>query len=359
MNEENLKDKSIKLSDISILSAHDVDVGRLADFYNSNPLNNSSLIRCWQWKFYSSSFKNKIPLVMVYNSRVIAHVGLIPFEVFLRGNKYKAAWMTDLSILPEFQSRGAGMGRKLAELTKKWMEFSDLNLAIGNDNAINFLNHFGWIESFDAYLHRFLLLPFNRPGLTSPVHKFSCNVLKNISSNLLKIIYKKHAALAGKLYMHGLNSDTLNEFLKISYEPGEGVIPSRDIGYANWRLLCSPDKEKYRIVNVQGNDVKVIIKLMDDKSYKYIDILWISNQCSLSSIKEAISSLALWGIKNNYSMIRYYTSHKKLSDYLRKSLKSIVYHPRFAFYSKDNALLQKATNTIWHWQLIDSDFELF
>jgi hypothetical protein len=159
--------------------------------------------------------------------------------------------------------------------------------------------------------------------------------------------------------MHDLNSDTLNEFLTVSYEPNKGVIPLRDIGYANWRLLCSPDKEKYRIVNIQGNDVRIIIKLIDDKPYRHIEILWISNQCNLLSIKEAISSLAIWGIKNNYSMIRYYTSHKMLSDYLRKFLKSIVDHPRFAFYSKDNTLLQKVTNTIWHWQLIDSDFETF
>jgi hypothetical protein len=359
MNEVDLKDKSIRFSDVSILSAYDVDINLLADFYNNNPLDNSSLVKHWEWKFRTSSFANKIPLVMVYNGRIIAHVGLVPFEVFLCGKKHTAAWMTDLSILPEFRSRGAGMGRRLIALTKKWMEFSDLNLAIGNDYAINFLNHFGWIESFDTYLHRFLLLPFNRPALTSPIHKFSCNVLKNISRNILKVVYKKYAASIKELYMYGLNQNIINEFLNMLYEPDKGVMPSRDIDYANWRLLCSPDKEKYRMVTIEGNDVKIIIKLIDDKPYKHIEILWMTGQSNLASVKEAISTLAVWGIKNSYSMIRYYTSHKIVSDYLKKSLKSVVDHPRFSFYSKDNTLLQKATNTIWHWQLIDSDFETF
>lgn len=359
MTEKGLKNKDMRLSDVSILSAHEVEADLLADFYNNNPLSNSSLSGNWKWKFYSSSFGSKIPLIMVYSGRVIAHVGLMPFEVLLRGDKYKASWMTDLSMLPEFQG-GAGMGRRLVTLTKKWMEFSDIHLAIGNDYAINFLNHFGWIESPDTYLHRFLLLPFNAPASAPPARKFLRNALKNASAAVFKVIYKKHASSGGRLRMRALDPAALSEFLKISHQPDKGVIPLRDTGYVNWRLLSSPDREKYRIVDIGGvSAVGMIIKLTNDGAYKYIDILWVSDQGKPSCVKEAIAGLALWGIADGYSMIRYYTSHKTLSDYLKRSLRSIVYHPRFAFYSQDNTLLQNIKNTIWHWELIDSDFELF
>lgn len=355
-----MKDKSIKLSDVSILSAHDVDDNLLADFYNNNPLNNSSLIKYWKWKFYSSSFKNKIPLVMVYNGRVIAHIGLIPFEVFLCGNKYKASWMTDLSVLPEFQSRGAGMGRKLVTLTKKWMEFSDLNLAIGNNNAIKFLKHFGWIESFDTYLHCYLLMPFNYSKFASSIPPFLRKILNIASRPFLNIIYYKYAFSIDNLRLDNLNSNSLDKFMTALSLANRAVLPIRDSDYVSWRLLDSPDRAKYRIFTIEGiNDVSIVIKMCNKHHPKYIDLLWVSNPSKYSVIRDMISTLAIWGRSKGYSYICYYTSNKELSRYLSKSLKSIVNHPRFAFYAKDITLLEKLKHCNWHWELIDSDFERF
>jgi len=353
-DEKNLKDKETELSDIAILSAHDVDINLLVDFYNivypwrANP-------RIWKWLNRSPFYDNKIPLVILYNDRVIAHAGIIPFKVSLNGKYYTSSWFIDLAVLPEFQRQGLG---KL--LTKRWMEFSDFYVTFCNEKSIGVFKKYGWVESFDTHLHYYPLMPFNHHKFDGLIPAFLRKILNSASRTFFNIIYHKYASSGDNLCLDDLSSDSLRNFTTSLDVPDNTVTPIRDYDYISWRLLDSPDRDKYRIFSIR--DVSIIIKMYDKyhpRYPKHIDLLWVSNPSNYSVIRHMISTLAIWGMANDYSYIRHYTSDRELSDYLRKSLKSMVRHRRFAFYSKDIALLDKLKYAKWHWELMDSDFEEF
>jgi GNAT superfamily N-acetyltransferase len=349
-----LKEKEIKMSDISILSAHDVDTKLLIDFYRTMyPRRVDSLSHIWKWLNRSSFYQNRIPLVILYNARVIAHAGMIPFNVFLDRKRYTASWFIDFAVLPEFQGHGLAL-----LLTEKWMEFSDLYVTFCNEKSMGVFKRYGWIESFDTYLHHYFLMPFNHPKFAGSIPRFLRRTLNMVSSRFLKLIYHKYAYSIDKLHLSDLNSDSFSKFLSFLEIQSSTVIPIRDSDYISWRLLNSPDRDKYFVLSMSGgSNISIVTKLGNKGDSKYIDLLWVSDPSEYSIIRCMISTLALWGMSNGYSYIRYYTSNKELSSYLAKSLKPFVKHPRFAFYSKDAALLQKLTHPSWHWQLIDSDFE--
>ncbi len=346
------EDRKIKLTDISVLSAHDVDTNSLLDFYKTQyPERAISYI--WRWLNRCSFYDNKIPLILLYNDRVIAHAGMIPFNVFLDKRYYRASWFIDFAVLPEFQRQGLG-----AILTKRWMEFSDLYITFCNEKSMGLFKKYGWVESFDTYLHRYLLNPFEHLIITRSISPFLCKGLNRISRLFYKIIYQKYASSADSLHFDILNPDSADKFMASLDMPDNTVMPVRDTDYISWRLLNSPDIGKYRVVSVEGiNDTSIIIKFWNDRYGKYIDILWACGSFNYFAIRRIIADLAMWGISKGYSYIRYYTSSKELSSFLSKSLKPAVEHPRFAFYTKDTSLLKKLEHANWHWELIDSDFE--
>ena len=351
--EENVKNKKIKISNNSILSAHDIDTNLLLDFYNiMYPERKDSLPHIWKWLNRSSFYENKTPLVMVYNDRVIAHMSVIPFYVLLDGKYYTATSGIDFAVLPEFQRRGLG-----TLLAKRRMELSDLGVGFPNERSIGLYKKLGWIEYFDSYLHYYLLRPFNHPKFIGSIPLFLRRILNIGSRPFLHIIYHKYASSMDNLRLNDLNSDSLDKFSSSLNMQHGTVIPVRDSDYISWRLLNSPDKDKYRVFS--SNDIGIIIKICDNSFYKYIDLLLVSDSSKYSMIRKMISTLALWGMSKDYSYMRYYTSSEELSSYLSESLKSIVRYQKVIFYAKDVTLLEKLKQSTWHLELIDSDFEEF
>jgi len=352
--EEKLKNNEIKLSDISILSAHEVDADLLLNFYNINyPERTNPYI--WKWLNRSSFYDNKIPLVIFYSSRVIAHAGMIPFDILFDGGKYTGSWFIDFAVLPEFQKHGLGI-----LLTKQWMEASDLCVTFCNEKAMRVFKKCGWAESLDTYLHRYFFMPFNHPKFTGSIPLFLRKILNIICRSFFEMIYRKYAFSIDKIRLDYLNLDSLNKFKTSLNISDNTVVPIRDSSYISWRLLNSPDRNEYRIFSIDGiDDVSAIIKICKKRYPNHIDLLWISNTSKFPLIRDMISTLAMWGKRQDYSYIRYYTSSEELSSYLKIALKPIVTHPMFAFYAKDAALFERLKASKWHWDLIDSDFERF
>lgn len=353
--EKTLRTKEIKISDISVLSAHDIDTSLLLDFYDINyPV--SAKGRIWQWLNRSSFYGNKVPLVILYNNRVIAHAGMIPFRVFLDERYYTASWFVDFMVRPEFQ------GKRLGTLiAKKWMEFSDICVEIGhNKGSGSIFRQLSWLESSETYLHYYLILPFNNPRFEGLFPAFLREVLNAVSWPFFRMIYSKYASSLRKVSFQELKPDLLNAFTPHFNRRNGMIMPVRDSDYVSWRLLNSPQKDKYRIFSISGiNDVNMVIKLCDKDNSKYIDILWVSDSFRYSVIQNMISTLAIWGMTKAYSYIRYYTSRNELSSYLKRSLKPAIRYPGFMFCSKDTRLLEKLKGSSWNWELIDSDFEEF
>ena len=344
-------------SDVSILSAHDIDTNLLIDFYRSvYPKRMNSLPRIWKWLNRSSYFDNQIPLVILHKNRIVAHAGLIPFKFLLDGEYHSACWFIDFVVPQEFQRRGLGYF-----IQGKRMEFSDVSLGFPTEISCKLYSKIGFCESFKTNLLFYLLLPFNHPRFADSIPGV-CRKLLNVSSrSFLSFNYHRYASPVDNLRFDDLNLNLLNKaisFYKI--EQSATVEPVRDSEYISWRLLDSPDRRKYRIVRMDGvDDVSIIVKLCDNRPHLYIDILWLSNPTQHAEVRNLIATLAIWGLRQGYSYIRHYVSSKEHSSFLSRSLKAIVRHPRLMFYSKNPELFQKLKDSNWHWDLMDSDFEEF
>jgi len=327
----------------------------LHDFYNiMYPDRKDSLSNMWKWLYRSDFNKNIIPLVILYYDRIIAHAGMIPFTLLWGKEHYIASWFVDIAVLPEFQRCGLA-----SQLRKKRMEFSDICVSFCNEKSIGGLKKLGWIQSFDSYLHYFPISPFFHPRFMRNMPFYLCSILNAVANPLYKYIYSKYSVPIDKIKFDDINSNSLEIFtspLNIQRDTNT-IYAVRDSNYFSWRLINSPDVNKYTIISI--DDVSVLIKLCDNYYSKYIDILLISDLSKYITIRKIISSVAIWGRKKGYYYICYYTSRKELSSYLRKSLKSFVRHPIFAYYSKYNLFLGKLKKANWNWDLIDSDFEKF
>lgn len=134
------------------------------------------------------------------------------------------------------------------------------------------------------------------------------------------------------------------------------VTVQRDEAFARWRLLQSPDRANYLHFKTGNN--QAIIALKSHKG-KFIDILWIANTQDPESVTSLVSSIALYGVQAGYSYMRSYTSSPELTQHLKRTLRTIVRNPLFAYFSDHPEIKDRISQFKWDWQLIDSDFERF
>lgn len=355
-----MKDHSDKLEDITIVSAHDVEPELLFDFYSKMFPYRKNLPEIWSWLNRSSFMDNRIPLVIIHNKNVIAHAGMIPFYMKIDGRNHTGCWFIDFAVLPEFQNRGLG-----SKLTKAWMEISDIGIEIGhNIRSGAVFTKMGWTGSSDTFLHYFFLKPLDHPKFQGTIPNFMRGISNKISKPFLKVIYQKYGISPEKIEFDDLELNALDEFRKVhnDHQHSEmlkrSMIPVRDRDYLTWRLMNSPENKNYRVFRTgEAVEYRCIIKLNATDKVKYIDILLFSGFPDPDSIKKMISTLALWGMKNNYSYIRFYTSSEQATNVLESDLKSLVRHPNFMFYTKDTELIKKLKSYNWNFGLIDNDFE--
>lgn len=349
-----MSEKNDRVFDVNIMSACDVDRKSLIEFYDkAYPGRRYGNI--WYWINRPSFYNNRTPIVMLRDGRIIAHAGAAPLYVHIDGTRYTASWFIDFIVLPEFQKKGFG-----AFIASKWMEIPDIAVEIGhNEGSGAVFKKLGWTEVTDTYLAHYFLRPFDHYKVVDMVPVFLRNALNALSRPFLKAIYGRYASPLGALEMKDMASGIPGELIDSSSASPAAVMPVRDHDYTKWRLGESPDKDMYRFFCVRGCGIRCAIKLCKDSDRKHIELLWISDPSRYPQIRNTISSLAVWGMQNGYSYIRHYTSDKKLSDYLRRSLKSLVNNPGFMYYAKNKELSERLRNCSWHWQLIDNDFEVF
>jgi hypothetical protein len=350
----NMDDIKFNKNEITTHSAFNIETDLLIDFYKKAYPNRANFFELnWKWLNHSDFYQNKVPLVLVYKNQVIAHLGMIPFNISASGELKTASWLVDFIVLPEFQRHGLG-----SMLTKEWMNFSDLCVTFCNKKSIGVLKKFGWIESFDTYMHINFMLPFNHPRFVRKVPGLFRKILNQITYPIFLFIYKRQSYSNNSYKLEKLNESTFDEFFKLySYTKkiAENLVsPIRDMDYAKWRILNSPYIGKYFVYKTKKF---IALISLQNKHAEYIDILLVSDINNKIEIKKMISTLGMFGIKNGYSYMNFYTSKKELSDYIKFETKSIVLHPRFAYFSQVESILEKLKKANWDFELIDSDFE--
>ena len=185
-------------------------------------------------------------------------------------------------------------------------------------------------------------------------------VLNSITYPFYYTTYKRNAYRTDQYKFRKFNEKLFQSFYKLSEvnNANEDNIfyPIRNKEYIDWRILKSPNKNKYFFYQVK--DFQALV-LPQNGAQKHIDILWVTDTNNKDEISKMISSLGLYGIKRGYSYIRFYSTKKEVSDYVKLKTKSALRHPRFAFLLKDKDTFKLSGKLCWDLQLLDNDFENF
>ncbi len=342
------------ISNISIHSASEVDTKLLVEFYR-NVYPRRELYKVWRWLYRVDYNKKRNPIVVLYKEKIIAHAGMIPVHVWVNGTKYSASWFVDLIVLPEYRRMGLG-----SKLTDEWIKFSDMNITLGpNEKSLGLFRKMGCAETNDTYLHYLFIKPLDHQyfsRIPSILRKMGNILFRPIC----RFINRGNSSYLDHLKMSDIDDSILESFNKNLDKDNGIVVPVRDIDYIGWRLLDSPTMSNYRIVQIDSfSRTKLLIKLTTNEGIKVIDMMMIMGDRDPKNISKTISTMMLWGLKNDYSYIRLFTSEKLLSERIKTDLRSIVRHPYFCYYSKDKKLFEGIKKLSWNWELIDSDNERF
>jgi hypothetical protein len=206
-------------------------------------------------------------------------------------------------------------------------------------------------------MNYFLLNPLNHIKFSWLKNRFLKKYTNKIIKTYLKRNYNRYKKNKDQIVIKEFSIDDLDMFLNINYIQKKEIEPIRDTFYFKWRILQSPDRDKYKIIRLNdNNNLKILAKFNEGRN-KSIDILIISDLEKKKEIIYLISNLAIWAMERDFSIIRLYTSRKELFKSTARSLKPIIRNPGFCFYSKDKSLLDICIKKRWNWQLIDSDME--
>jgi len=348
-----LEEARFDTSKLSLTSAHSVDERLLLDFYRVMYGERAqSLARVWKWLSRPGFGDRAGPMVFLHEGRVVAHLGLVPFRATLDGESYVLTRSTDFAVLPELQRHGLGV-----LLLKEWMKVPDAQIGWPNERAIGTCRKLSWSESAESFLHFYLLRPFDHPRFAGSVPPPARRVLNGLTAPALTLLYRPHAARVDSLTPMAPTAESVTG-LETGSPARSGLLePVHDKDYLRWRLVESPEAPGYRVFNV--GDLTMAVKLCQKRGHSYIDLLSVSAGCTESGVRRLVSTLALWGMREGYSYVRFYTRSRALSDYLRRHLRGRVKSTNFILHSPDGALTERLMRSAWRLELIDGDFEEF
>jgi GNAT superfamily N-acetyltransferase len=326
--------------------ASDVAPSTLADFHAA-VFPGRAIGASWPW-LYRASAGSPFPIVALDGRRVVAHAGGIPFTATLDGRDLRAAWYVDFAVRPEHQRQGLGV-----RLTEEWMKQSELCVTFCNEKSMGVFRRFGWVESFDTALHTIWLRPFDHPRLRAFVPGGLGRLANRAARPALQVFHRWCGGREPRF--EALDAAAVAEVACGGDTTASTVTTRRDADYAAWRLAASPDRAEYRVLRDEG--ITTIVRV-NGAVRPSVDVLWMSpaSIAAPRSVQRTIASIALWAARQGRVFVRYYPPDRTLGEAL-EALRPLVSHPRFAFWARDAALLERLRHVGWRWQLLDSDFE--
>jgi len=354
MTNKNLEIQGDSTKEVKILSASEVRPELLASFYSSAYHVRAAFLESnWSWINRAYYISNCIPLVLISDEKVIAHAGLIPLTMQVRGMNHSAAWFIDLAVLPEYQRSGYG-----SILVRKRMEFAEIQMTFPNKRSKGIFEKLGWHLYPDSYMHYIFLRPFNYPSIKKWLPGHLRALLNKVFFLFRKRFYLRNSLPGGSVNLEFVSPGSLETFLSAyNNAPGassEEVVILRDDDFIRWRVLNSPNRKQYYIYS-SGEFYALIY--FNNHTGDSIDILLMSDESNNEQIKTMLSSLAIKGEREGYSFIRLFTTRESQTASIRRNVRSFVKQRAFVYYSKNQSILESMKNLTWRLGLIDSDFE--
>jgi GNAT superfamily N-acetyltransferase len=343
----------IALADIEIKAGKDVRESTLIEYYElMYPERVAFFMSSWKWLYTGVSADCKLPIVLVSGDKVIGHGGMIPVTLSVRSRSFKAGWFVDLSVLPEFQRKGLG-----TVLVNKRMELTDIQMTFPNEKSYGVFKKKGWSEYHETYLHYVFIFPFNHQRFITKVPGYLRFIFNSLYFPffLVTLLGKTHGNPID--YLLGVNEKSIKSFFdnyQLHRNCNKDIITiDRNMDFVKWRIINSPNRDFYKIYT--NNDFCGIVSF--NKNSRVIDILWVTDIENKKEIRKMISILAKYGRKLKFTYIRFFTTKRDLSSYLRHSILAFVTHPRFVYNIKMNDKSINMAGLRWEVELIDSDFE--
>jgi GNAT superfamily N-acetyltransferase len=337
---------------MQIKPAFQVLEARLIDFYRiafSDRL--IYLSSYWRWLYRFEYFDRQIPLVVECEDRVIAHAGMIPFDILLNKKRKTAAWFVDFKVLDQYQRKGLG-----DLMAKKWVSLPDCCFTFCNEKSIGVFKKNGWQESFKAYRLISFVFIFNHPGFDKFLSRKVRNILNSILQPILFLIFRAQTSPKDQYKIEKLTEENLHLFSQMLNRKSQSqqIIAVRDDNYISWRIKQSPNLQYYHMYHA---DNFMAVLLIHNNHGKYIDVLWVSDPNDNKNILRLMVRLGLFGLKKDVAYIRILTFNTDIAKSIKRSMFSRIQRPRLAFYSKDESTYTEMKNTQFNFELIDSDFE--
>jgi GNAT superfamily N-acetyltransferase len=347
-----LKPVGMEQEQFSVLSAYDVTHKVLLDYYHlMYPKRRKSLPCQWEWLNRTTFYEQRAPLIITHEGQVVAHLGMMPFEMRLGDEKVKAQWLIDFSIHPKYQRRGLGH-----LITQHWMEFSQVHLTCCNHRAIPIFKRLGWQQGTDSYLHFFFTRPFNYPKIKEKLPALFRRTFNRFSAPVFDAVYRKYSGEINRLRVESLD---IAAFIDSSSRLPHAATTHRDRDYLDWRLLQSPDAHTYRCVRLEGNPIQFVVKCFEQEYNRHLEILMQTEPAITEDLIQLIATLARWAKINRFDYLLYYTTRAERSVALKRFLFSYTKYQIYAFHSHDERLFSKLRQAEFYWDFIDSDFEIY
>ena len=341
-----------EVANFKIVPAQEASPEALAAFYDAFFYSRRFPLKdTWQWQNRAILTNQNTPLIMLDGNRVIAHAGIIPFELRFEDKNYSTSWYIDFMVDKAYRRMGLGL-----KITTAFTQLSAIYFAVtGNEKSMGAFRKLGWAESKDSFIHYIPLRPFNHPKFTSNLNKFLRSIFNTISYpliylNLLKFRTQQHIE-------HIPITETLINKLEHTTFHTKRWTPVRNAAYWRWRLLESPDANTYKCFQIANQ--YLIYKSHYYEGNKAIELLFLPVSLKEEEKLVLVGSLSLWALQNGYSYVRLYTTIPAFSKRIKASLKSFITYPEFAFKATDPSLFQiLKENPNWDFQFIDNDFEV-
>ncbi|MDR1652470.1 MAG: GNAT family N-acetyltransferase [Prevotellaceae bacterium] len=341
-------------SNIQIKSAFEIPEKELIEFYAQAFEDRMKYLpHIWRWLNRSDFYDNKTPLVIEKDGKVIAHTGLTGFNLWLAGKQKTACWMIDYKILPQFQRQGLG-----SALSKSLVSVADCSLGLPNEKSLGTLLKNGWKQyphSFQVFCFAHI---FNHPALIGKLPKIIRKTLNIIAFPFVFLIHRVNSYNKKRFKFEKLTDSNFAEFYRLYKESNAEtptvITPVRDEKYAHWRILQSPNREKY-FVYLHKNFGAIL--LINNNHGEYIDVLWVSNNRNFGEIKKMIATLGIFALKRGIAYIRLYSTDNELVKFLKKNILSKIKSTYLVYFSKNEECFKEMEQNEFNLELLDSDME--
>ncbi|MBG0859637.1 MAG: GNAT family N-acetyltransferase [Bacteroidales bacterium] len=341
-------------SEVHLLSASEIDEKDLVDFYRKTfPHRKNSLPKIWRWLNHTEFFNNDIPFVLRYKGDLIGHIGLRPVELLIDKEYVLAGWPIDFRVDQRYRNHGLGQ-----ILSRRLINYTKIQLAFPNVNSYPLFKKIGWVDGGKIYTHFMPIKPLDHPRFYAKIPVLIITLINVLVKPYFKARYKRLNKY--EYIIQGITNTIIDEFVTSRAVDNancikEGIIfPQRNLEYMKWRILASPNINKYFLFKTETISA---ILLMNNNRGKYIDILSVSSFSDLQQVFDLVASICFFASNNNYSYVRICSSIDYLSKLLNEKLKSRKKEYNFVYLIQDDRLKSRIANYKWFWELIDSDFE--